>query len=277
METKIKKPLGLRLLRVLYIIAGILIAIELVMSSLIPISSVESNSFSSLNFGYIFYNLIYSILLVVCISRPRSSLFKIAIGFMVVDVVASLIFIFIGYQSISANILSIVINLLILWYFFKLKEYFISSIVDVTHSKTKSIDKKFIILLITIIILYILVNIGLGVLVFKDAFNFASQFQGKTFEQNIEYCKTLKSPSNNMCIATLLGIAVEEKQTIDPKICSYISNSDTQEKNSACYNLIERCDLINDVNAKKSCEDYVRLQNSERTSSTTSNILLKSN
>ena len=272
MDTNKKKlPLGLRLLRVLTIIGGVFILFAIVGSiSEVILSKLTADRFGGsfeipyINISYLLFNLIYAIFVIIAIGRPSQFLFRISVGLMAVDIVALTVFSFIGYQSVIENILGIVINLWTLWYFFKLKSYFVTKSIDKDDTVIKKIDKKFATVFITLIIFAILIPALIGLLKeYKESSSvtqFLTAFKGKTAQEAIEYCSSLSSDQKDNCLLFLVSFSrggeevrkiIRDIDTIDISVCKLF---DKEGMRMSCYAVMNRCDLVIDDKMHKLCE-----------------------
>lgn len=251
------------------IIGGVFILIALIgIISTIILSSLATqrlgipSEFPYLDLIYFSFNLIYSIIFIVCISRPRYSLFKISISFIIIDIIALIIFLFIGHQDIVANIISIIINLCILWYFMKLKTYFVTGQINKDDLGIKKIDKKFLTIFVILIILSFLVPfiIGLisGVQKSSSMTQFLKEFQGKTGQQVVGYCISLPSDQKEECLIYLISISRGDKdfkilKNSDPLDINTCELFDKEYGKVSCYAIMNRCELVKEEKMHNFC------------------------
>ena len=236
---KKRLPFGLRLMRVVFFLSGIFYLFALLINIYEGIYNEPENIL------YIIFNLIQCILIIVCISRPSYSLFKISVGSMVVNIIIIIFLSFKGYQ-IPQSSLTILYMLLNIWFFYKLKNYFISGLIDRDNPEIKRINKKFIILFIIIWLLTVYLSV--------------SNFLINNVAQIINDKCRLDEKKDDCIINELVFYrTINRHFKIDPVICSYLSTGTDQESKIrllSCYALIERCDLVTET---KGCNDIDQL------------------
>ncbi len=273
METTRKIPVGLKVLRILTIIFGAFGLFGLI-GTIVILCIAGTKIGIPVNVGanitaiiYTAFEVAYSVIIIIAISRPSTAKFNTVCVFMGIDTLASIVCLFIGYQSITANIVSILLNLITLWYFFKVKTYFTTGSIDTNAPSVKKANTIFLFGFVGVIVLSFIVSMVMGAFLLKNSIQRLGQFEGKTVEQNMAYCRTLSGEAHDTCIIDLLGIASKENQPANPSFCSEMNTTD-KNRLAACYTLVQRCDYITDADMQKSCVQTVQLLHSLTASST---------
>lgn len=164
MDTNKKRlPLGLRYIRVLMIVSIIVFALILFSS----FTLLKINSFGLVEIVralYLVLSILVSIFVLYAIKRPSEVLYKTVVALLVIDAILSLPdLITSNVNQLVGNILSPLITLLIIWYFLKVKTYFVTGQIDIDDLAVKNADKKFKILFILWIIASFVVPVIVGV------------------------------------------------------------------------------------------------------------------
>jgi hypothetical protein len=272
-NTKEKLPLSMRILRGAVIINGFILVISFVLS-IFAYAFWKKNGmeldFPYVEISYVLFGIIYSVLTVIAINRPKPSTFKVLISVGIVDLVVSFVLLFTKQQSLVDSILGAVLSVCFLLYFLKFKKYFITGSIDVNDAKTKKIDKFFIKFFILIILLFagvVLNGIINGVKKgleestqkYSDMTEFLTYFKGKTTQEGVDYCKTFTSSQKDSCLLYLIPLANSGTSTailknatpLGANTCSLV---DGESKKVTCYAITNRCDLISDSKSVRLCQ-----------------------
>lgn len=256
MESQIVKPYGLRVLRILSIlnilvVVGTLFAFKFPSSKLSALSSLIS-IYAILSF---ILSIIVSILTIVAINRPNARLYKILIWLFVLDIIISIGSAFTtDIKSAVDSVLFILPGLFFLWYWIKLRNYFVSSNFNTEDPAVKKIDKKvnpFIIFWIIIIVVGSIISAGISTVGnVQDAIKYAKIFEGKSLQENIGYCTSQTSNEKDNCL--LIAFSFEkDKANITPESCNILSDENNKV---VCYAMIDKCDLVTDEKIRTVCE-----------------------
>lgn len=277
MSNSSKIPLGLRLIQAISVLSIILFMIIIV--STFVYHKINYFTFvGSTTTLSILSSLAFSVFVIYCISHPSHLFYKILITILGISILLSLSkLVTSNFPSPSLYTLSILLNLSILWYLSKVKTYFTTGQIDIEDTTVKRADRFFKIFVILWFIAIFLLPLILGGIMATRSTNsillglereqvFAKNFEGKTFDQNIDYCKSLPSQSDE-CIIILIIHNVSIKETVDIKTCSLLSTNKTKY---ACYAVLQRCDLLNTgENNKKLCKidslEYQRIFQGNKT------------
>ncbi len=267
-----KLPLGLRLLRVVMIISVVIISLGIVgIISSIILSSLSAErlgvplSLPYIDLLYYIFGLIYGIIFILCINRPRYGLYKVLSGLIILDIIASISFLFIGYQDFVINILGITISAIDFWYLWKIKTYFITGSIDKDDPKIKKIDKGFVIVYVILLTLLILIPnviaLNKSATIISNSFTYLKEFKGKTGQQAIDYCNGFSSEKKDQCLIYVVTLSSGDKEntvlkdthTIGVNTCQMISNESSRV---ACHAIINRCDVETDNKMQNLCKVY---------------------
>lgn len=93
-----------------------------------------------------------------------------------------------------------------------------------------------------------------------DISKFYNGFEGKTYGQAIDYCKTFDSTNKDRCLLSLAIQAVsteEDTNGIEAKICPNLSN----QLIVMCYVTLDKCDSINNETTKAACKAELEKKN----------------
>ena len=261
-----KKLLGLRVVRVLYILSIVFLSVSLVGLILLPSKIDTSNTFAYL---ISLFNLIFAVMMIIAINRPKQIFFRVVLGFIFTDILISSVSVFVDQLAVY-YVLSIIIDLLMLWYLIKIKSYFITGSIDIENPNIKRIDKRFVGGLVGIIILGFV-----GLMVFggingyrevkKDAeqrAQFITAFNGKTVDQGVDYCKSLSDQKDD-CLVDLISLSEHvasgkmfkvSSTQLDVSICN---SFDGENGKFFCYAVFNRCDLLTNGKLKDICPTAV--------------------
>jgi hypothetical protein len=265
MKPKNRLTLGLKLLQVLTIIAAILAIVGFVGVIAVSSSWGISGIITPLHIGYEIFGVVFYILLFITIRRPGQSLYRVVMALLTIDLILSVVFIFIPYQTISSNIFSILIDAVVLWYFLKIKDYFVTGSIDRENLSIKKVDKHFVVIVVILLILGIIgpLVIGLGTGISKgisegkQTVQLMKTLQGKTTDQALAYCQSLSADQQNKCFIFIITLSnnpnligtstplLSDSRPLDVNTCS-LMNGDKGKV--TCYAVFNRCDLVSDNN-----------------------------
>lgn len=271
MNLKKKLPLGLRLMRVLIIIEVVL-SVVILYYTLSKYSNLASSSgFNLMAYVYevfmIVFSLVYSAILMLSINRPRKSLYVTSVVLIPVNMLLSLIYIFIDTFEII-YVTTLLYDVLILWYVVRLRVYFKTGVIDKDEPATKKTNKIF---MVSFIVLAMLLIIELGISSFMVANNnlrdsgiikqINANISGKSPQEALEYCKTVDATQKDVCVYSVAflsnskvhakyKILKENSQQLDPSTCQVVEGA---VANISCYAALDGCDLLQDLSQHKLC------------------------
>lgn len=252
MATKSVIPYGFRVIRLLSILSIIVTLFTLVSvkSLLVGNSSIFFSTYSIVS---MIFSVAFSVLIIVAINKKSSKLYKPVIWLVIVEIIIFLLsIIFWGISRLVEYVIIIIPSLFFLWYWIKMKGYFIDPSFNREDPSVKKIDKKVNPFLITWIILVVVVSIasaGLYVAgTVKDAVKYAKSFENKTLQENIVYCEAQTERDNCLIFAFSFE---KDKSNVTSASCDLLSDENIKV---GCYALINRCDLVKDEGTRTICE-----------------------
>jgi len=254
MEPKIITPYGLRVLRVLSIL-NILVVIATIFAFKLPASDLSALSSFLTLWTYLSFalSIITSVLTVIAINKRSAKLYKPLFWLFILQILTLVGSSFTtDIETIVSNITFVIPSLFFLWYWIKMKGYFLEQSFNPEDPAIKKTDKKVNPFLITWIILIVVGSIvAAGISTVgnvKNAMNYLKEFEGKTFQEKLGFCQSQASPDECLIIA----LSVEtDKGNLIVENCNLMSKDETK---IACYAMIDRCNVVTDEKLKTVCE-----------------------
>ena len=254
MEPKIITPYGFRVLRVLSIL-NILVVIATVFAFKLPASELSALSSFLTLWTYLSFALaiITSVLTVIAINKRSAKLYKPLLWLFILEILTLVGSSFTtDTETIVNNLTFVIPSFFFLWYWIKMKGYFLDQSFNPEDPAIKKVDKKvnpFLIAWIILIVVGSMVAAGISTVGnVKNTMNYVQGFEGKTFQEKIGFCQSQSNPDE--CLLVAFSIE-KDSSNLNVENCSLMSKDETK---FACYAMIDRCDVLTDEKMKTACD-----------------------
>jgi len=169
---------------------------------------------------------------------------------------------------------------LTMWYFIRLKNYFLTGSINREDIETKKINKRFWVVLIIVIVVGFAYTVVTGMItgskLVADRIQITTELQGKGQAEAVTYCKTFDKSKADMCLLQFISFSIAKNtattttfvatttavnmatstastkksstttasvSSVDISICDAMSEDSSKD---ICYLYLRRCDLVSE-------------------------------
>lgn len=264
-------PLGLHIIRILSILSLVILglsslylrSVSTTLPSLVP--TLSTTTFGTLN---LIVSLLWHTVIIIAISKRSSKLYPYVawlLALVLLRYIQPIQSLFTTPNSALYLALNTLPAISVLWYWLKVKPYFVNKKILPSNPQIKKLDITMILLLFIWVIMFYLYASQLlsksksqALLNRQNIFEMTKQLENKSPRDREEHCLSLPKTSQDECLYASLSLTNNERDiTVDT--CNLFSENNNQ---ILCFSRINRCDAIPNQQSRQTCETATNMMNS---------------